>query len=531
MPNNELNPIRIAVKNGETNESNPVNVVTDAEYVKVNKDSFQGTILDYIDEFADSVSTKFNKIDNSINDSNRSSGVVYLSAGPIMDAIKQPTPAPSPIDNEDDHTLSTGYSISDVLTKGLIPIVEESYEKIKRIGTGAESSDTIKMNRDNFVSLMDDKYIKEVELFDPLAIYNRILNGDDRIHVNHITGSIIFNDNIIAGDITDEDVRPRIKNIVYTMLPFNIFCDYVKYTVTILHFVNNNIGIGFRLKMYSSRKFTNDETLEMDCTKCIESINGIYSNDYSFAIKTGKNICITVSEPGQEESSICVKASDSYVDGSRIVQFSPFPIILTPHNQYINDKDNFVERYKSGSEYNRSKESFISDLGKNIAIVSAEKDDKTGKYSICKISNNENIEIYNEFYADYDDDDKSKVCGRYSLWLPKNVKPIEMYMQVNNSAPMKLIMYSSDHNISFRVHEKKYGKMYCEDTGRVEKLYIGEFKEYLLPDMHINSNGRYYAPIDYYRYISHNNINIYITNMNIDFIDDRTDEDSIPDHL
>lgn len=63
MPNNELNPIRIAVKNRETNESNPVNVVTDAEYVKVNKDSFQGTILDYIDEFADSVSTKFNKIE------------------------------------------------------------------------------------------------------------------------------------------------------------------------------------------------------------------------------------------------------------------------------------------------------------------------------------------------------------------------------------------------------------------------------------------------------------------------------------
>lgn len=211
MPNNELNPIRIAVKNGETNESNPVNVVTDAEYVKVNKDSFQGTILDYIDEFADSVSTKFNKIDNSINDSNRSSGVIYLSAGPIMDAIKQPTPAPSPIDNEDNHTLSTGYSILDVLTKGVIPIVEESYEKIKRIGTGAESSDTIKMNRDNFVSLMDDKYIKEVKLFDPLAIYNRILNGDDRIHVNHITGSIIFNDNIIAGDITDEDVRPPYK--------------------------------------------------------------------------------------------------------------------------------------------------------------------------------------------------------------------------------------------------------------------------------------------------------------------------------
>lgn len=442
-----------------------------------------------------------------------------------MDAVRRPTPAPSPIDNEDDHTLSTGYSISDVLTKGVIPIVEESYEKIKRIGTGAELSDTIEMNRNNFTSFIDDKYIREVKLTDATAIYNWILNGDDENNNNYIGGAIDFNYNIRRGDITDEDVRRRIKNIVYTMLPFNAFCDYVENSARIFYILDS-VRITFKLKLHSSRKFTDKETLEMDCTKIIE----IDDNElnHSVGIKTGKNICITVSEPdSQEQLSTYVKASDSYVDGSRIVQFSPFPIILIPHNRYTRYENNLIERYRNGSEYDRDKQQFIPDLWKSLAIVSAEKDDRTGKYEICKISNNENVEIYRNFSLNiYTYGDKSIACGKYSLWLPKNIKPLKMYMQVNNSTPVELFMYNKSSGV--RSNKKGYCKYYFEDTGRVEKLYIGEFKEYLLPDMHISSNGtsdNYVTMHDLWeeKYAGFNKINIYITDMNIDFIDHTDD--------
>ena len=68
------------------------------------------------------------------------------------------------------------------------------------------------------------------------------------------------------------------------------------------------------------------------------------------------------------------------------------------------------------------------------------------------------------------------MCGRYSLWLPKNIKPIVMYMQVNNSTPAELVMYSSDTNTNTRVHKKRYGKMYCEDTGRVKKYTLANLE-------------------------------------------------------
>ena len=58
MPNNELNSIRIAVKNGETNESNPVNIVTSAENVEVKTDSFRGNILNYIDSVTENLQQK-----------------------------------------------------------------------------------------------------------------------------------------------------------------------------------------------------------------------------------------------------------------------------------------------------------------------------------------------------------------------------------------------------------------------------------------------------------------------------------------
>lgn len=135
MPNNELNSIRIAVKNGETNESNPVNIVTSAENVEVKTDSFQGNILDYIEDLKDNIETNIDEMSSRINLNNNRSDIVYLTEGHIMDSMraKNIQLAASPaytIDNK----LQLGYRASDVLEHGVIPTVEESYEKIKHIG-------------------------------------------------------------------------------------------------------------------------------------------------------------------------------------------------------------------------------------------------------------------------------------------------------------------------------------------------------------------------------------------------------------
>lgn len=527
MPNNELNSIRIAVKNGETNESNPVNIVTSAENVEVKTDSFHGNILNYIDDLKDNIETNIDEMSSRINLNNNRSDIVYLTEGHITDSMraKNIQLAASPaytIDNK----LQLGYRASDVLEHGVIPTIEESYEKIKRIGTGAtESSDIITMNRDNFVSLINEKHIKEVILKSPKAIYNWILNGDDGDGENYIQGMIIFNENINRGNITDSDINLLINNIVYTMSPFCAFCNYVKNSANFFYSLRS-IGIFFKLKMYSSRKYTNKETLEMDCTKFTESENdNIYYGEYQNAIRSGKNICITVSEPNQEQISAYLKISDyAYYNGNK-EPFSVFPIILTPWNDStIFDSENFIGKYSSDALY-RYKPSFTHELRQNLAIVSAEKDDKTGKYNICKISNNESIESYTSF--SYLAEDKSIIYGRYSLWLPKNIKPLIMYMQVNNSAPVQLIMYSYGY-----ANKKKYGKWYCEETGRVKNIYIGEFREFRLPDMHIASNGTYDNFIkEYNRGV--NRITIYITNMEVEFVPDRVETHNDPgmDHL
>lgn len=527
MPNNELNSIRIAVKNGETNESNPVNIITGAKNIEVKTDYFQGNILDYIDDLKDNTETRFNEIDNSSN-------IVYLSDGHMLDSMRSNNiqAATSPKYNDSTDKMEFGYRVSDVLANGVIPTVEESYEKIKTVDNSAsQSSDIIKMNRSNFISLIDEKYIKEVFLLSPKAIYNWILNGNDEHGENYIYGTIDFNENIIVGDITDDDVNLIINNIVYGMLPFTAFCDYVKNSATIYTYMSG-VSISFKLKMYSSRKYTNKETLEIDCTKFTEN-ESIYSHLHSFMINSGKNICIIVSDPNQEDTTTYytyMKTSDYCYDNSRMVPLSTFPIILTPWNQYTNfTNDNFIEKYSDDTTNRPDKLSFITELSRNLAIVSAEKDDKTGKY-ICKISNNERGN-YTSFFLS-SGNDKSIVCGRYSLWLPKNIKPLVMYMQVNNSTPVKLVMYSSDTNTNAPVHKKRYGKMYCEDTGRVKKLYIGEFKEYLLPDMHIASNGTYNNWVKEYNR-SFNKITIYITLMDIEFVPDRVEhnDDHGIDHL
>lgn len=527
MPNNELNSIRIAVKNGETNESNPVNIVTSAENVEVKTDSFHGNILNYIDDLKDNIETNIDEMSSRINLNNNRSDIVYLTEGHITDSMraKNIQLAASPaytIDNK----LQLGYRASDVLEHGVIPTVEESYEKIKHIGTGAtESSDIITMNRDNFVSLINEKHIKEAIIQSPEAIYNWILNGDDESEENHIGLLIMFNENINKGNITDSDINILIKNVVYTMSPFSAFCDYVKNSASFFYSYRS-IGIHARLKMYSSRKYMNKETLEMDCTKFTESDdNGIYYGPHQFAIREGKNICITVSEPNQEETSAYIKAQDYAYYNGRKVPLSIFPIILTPWNDStIFDSENFIGKYSSDALY-RYKPSFTQELRQNLAIVSAEKDDKTGKYNICKISNNESIESYTSF--SYLAEDKSIIYGRYSLWLPKNIKPLIMYMQVNNSAPVQLIMYSYGY-----ANKKKYGKWYCEETGRVKNIYIGEFREFRLPDMHIASNGTYDNFIkEYNRGV--NRITIYITNMEVEFVPDRVESNDTPgmDHL
>ena len=530
MPNNELNSIRIAVKNGETNESNPVNIVTSAENVEVKTDSFHGNILNYIDDLKDNIETNIDEMSSRINLNNNRSDIVYLTEGHIADSMraKNIQLAASPaytIDNK----LQLGYRASDVLTSGIIPTVEESYEKIKRIGTGAtESSDIITMNRDNFVSLINEKYIKEVIIQSPEAIYNWILNGDDESGENHIGLLIMFNENINKGNITDSDINILIKNVVYTMSPFSAFCDYVKNSASFFYSYRS-IGIRARLKMYSSRKYMNKETLEMDCTKFTESDdNSIYYGPHQFAIREGKNICITVSEPNQEETSAYIKAQDYAYYNGRKVPLSIFPIILTPWNDStIFDRENFIGKYDSDALY-RDKHSFIHELRQNLAIVSAEKDNNTGKY-ICKISNNEDIGNYTRFFLL--GNDKDRIYGRYSLWLPKNIKPLAMYMQINNSAPVRLIMYSSSYKNGY-TNEKKYGKWYCEDTGRVKNIYIGEFREFRLPDMHIVSNGTYDNLIKEYNRGA-NRITIYITNMEVEFVPDRVESNDTPgmDHL
>lgn len=530
MPNNELNSIRIAVKNGETNESNPVNIVTGAENVEVKTDSFQGNILKYIDDLKDNIETSIDELSSRINPNNNSSGIVFLTDGHIADSMraKNIQPAASPaytIDNK----LQLGYRASDVLEHGVIPTVEESYEKIKRIGTGAtESSDIITMNRDNFVSLINEKHIKEVILKSPKAIYNWILNGDDEDGENYIQGTIIFNENINRGNITDRDINLLINNIVYTMSPFCAFCDFVKNSAKYFTTIRS-IGIFFKLKMYSSRKYTNKETLEMDCTKFTEyENNNIYYREYQNAIRSGENICITVSEPNQESTSAYLKISDyAYYNGNKEL-FSVFPIILTPWNDStIFDRENFIGKYDSDALY-RDKPSFITELRQNLAIVSAEKDNNTGKY-ICKISNNEDVGNYRSFFLL--GDDKDRIYGRYSLWLPKNIKPIVMYMQVNNSAPVRLIMYSSSYKNGY-ANKREYGKWYCEETGRVKNIYIGEFREFRLPDMHIVSNGTYDNLIKEYNRGA-NKITIYITNMEVEFVPDRVESNDTPgmDHL
>ena len=245
MPNNELNSIRIAVKNGETNESNPVNIVTSAENVEVKTDSFHGNILNYIDDLKDNIETNINEMSSRINLNNNRSDIVYLTEGHIADSMraKNIQLAASPaytIDNK----LQLGYRASDVLEHGVIPTVEESYEKIKRIGTGAtESSDIITMNRDNFVSLINEKHIKEVILKSPKAIYNWILNCNDEDRENYIQGMIIFNENINRGNITDSDINLLINNIVYTMSPFCAFCNYVK--IVQISFIHLDLSVYF----------------------------------------------------------------------------------------------------------------------------------------------------------------------------------------------------------------------------------------------------------------------------------------------
>lgn len=530
MPNNELNSIRIAVKNGETNESNPVNIVTGAENVEVKTDSFQGNILDYIEDLKDNIETNIDEMSSRINLNNNRSDIVYLTEGHITDSMraKNIQLAASPaytIDNK----LRLGYRASDVLEHGVIPTVEESYEKIKRIGTGAtESSDIITMNRDNFVSLINEKHIKDAIIQSPEAIYNWILNGDDESEENHIGLLIMFNENINKGNITDSDINILIKNVVYTMSPFSAFCDYVKNSASFFYSYRS-IGIRARLKMYSSRKYMNKETLEMDCTKFTESDdNSIYYGPHQFAIREGKNICITVSEPNKEETSAYIKAQDyTYYNGGK-VPLSIFPIILTPWNDStIFDRENFIGKYDSDALY-RNKPLFITELRQNLAIVSAEKDNNTGKY-ICKISNNEDVGNYRSFFLL--GNDKDRIYGRYSLWLPKNIKPLIMYMQVNNSAPVQLIMYSSSYKNGY-ANKKEYGKWYCEETGRVKNIYIGEFREFRLPDMHISSNGTYDNFIkEYNRGV--NRITIYITNMEVEFVPDRVETHNDPgmDHL
>lgn len=531
MPNNELNSIRIAVKNGETNESNPVNIVTSAENVEVKTDSFHGNILNYIDDLKDNIETNIDEMSSRINLNNNRSDIVYLTEGHITDSMraKNIQHAASPAYDYTVNKMKIGYRVSDVLENGVIPTVEESYEKIKRIGTGVtESSDIITMNRDNFVSLISEKHIKEVILKSPKAIYNWILNGNDEDEENYIQGMIIFNENINRGNITDSDINLLINNIVYTMSPFCAFCNYVKNSANFFYSLRS-IGIFFKLKMYSSRKYINKETLEMDCTKFTESENdNIYYSEYQNAIRSGKNICITVSEPNQEPTSAYLKISDyAYYNGNK-EPFSVFPIILTPWNDStIFDRENFIGKYDSDALY-RYKPSFITELRQNLAIVSAEKDDNTGKY-ICKISNNKDVGNYTSFFLL--GNDKDRIYGRYSLWLPKNIKPLTMYMQINNSAPIELIMYSSSYKNGY-TNEKKYGKWYCEDTGRVKNIYIGEFREFRLPDMHIVSNGTYDNLIKKYNRGA-NKITIYITNMEVEFVPDRVESNDTPgmDHL
>lgn len=529
MPNNELNSIRIAVKNGETNESNPVNIVTGAENVEVKTDSFQGNILDYIESVTETLQRKTEptpdelreKMVNIPRNSDIQKNLIKYHRGMIDSRISGP---------QTDDNYSP-YSIKDTVEAGVIPTIIDQGDKIAKLVEGSSGGDGI--NENNLLSFLDDKFLDSVSFSDSYSnsiFYKALKNNDEEYK---LTLKFNFKPGVSWSDEIDINaLYSNIREIIYCEIPFNI---YYKLVPGSMRRVNNNgsISLYVDLKLIYREGFFNvfQGRNRIAPIKMISVKNNEYEYIRDYAIRTGNNIMIKFGPAERINTKFLRYDAMTDFDYSTLVQptYTSLPI-FTGMNTVVDD-NTVVDKIKlynvsrfSGNHDNE----FLEQMIETLALVENVKNDNTGKY-VLKISNSIRYDIGTFFETEniYSDVKKPrKNFGDYTLYLPSFIDVKKAYIQINDGPMSELSIYTE----SDARNNVKKDVSRCYMTAKSSNVYlpVGNYIEWGVPSMHVQGSG---YPEAYYKtkyaVPPKNKVTIYITEFELS--SDYTDNyESIP---
>lgn len=526
MPNNELNSIRIAVKNGETNEFNPVNIVTGAENVEVKTDSFQGNILDYIESVTENLQQKTEPTPEELQEKRvnvpRNSGIEknlikyhrgMLNPGTIV----SPT--------EDNYSA---YSIKDTVEAGVIPTIMDQGDKIAKL---AEGSGGDGINENNLLSFLDDRFLDSISFAQDNNIFYKALKNNDEEY--KLTLKFNFKPGVSWSDEIDINaLYINIREIVYCEIPFNI---YYKLVPGSMRRVNNNgsISLYVDLKLIYREGFFNvfQGRNSIDPIKMISVKNNEYEYIRDYAIRTGNNIMIKFGPAERINTKFLRYDAMTDFDYSTLTQPTYTSLPIFTGMDTVVDDNTVVDKIKlynvsrfSGNHDNE----FLEQMIETLALVENVKNDNTGKY-VLKISNSIRYDIGTFFETEnrYSDVKKPrKNFGDYTLYLPIFLDVKKAYIQINDGPMSELSIYTeSDGRNGIK---QDISKCYMIEKSSNVFLPTGNYIEWGVPSMHVQGAG---YPEAYYKtkyaVPPKNKVTIYITEFGLS--SDYTDNyESIP---
>lgn len=516
MPNNELNSIRIAVKNGETNESNPVNIVTSAENVEVKTDSFRGNILNYIDSVTENLQQKTEptpeelqeKRVNVPHNSDIKKNLIKYHRGMMQ-------PDNGTIISSTEDTYST-YSIKDTVEAGVIPTIIDQGDKIAKLAEGSGGGDGI--NENNLLSFLDDRFLDSISFAQDNSIFYKALKNNDEEY--KLTLKFNFKPGVSWSDEIDINaLYSNIREIIYCEIPFNI---YYKLVPGSMRRVNNNgsISLYVDLKLIYREGFFRvlQGRNRIAPIKMISVKNNEYEYILDYAIRTGNNIMIKFGPAERINTKFLRYDAMTDFDYSTLTQptYTSLPIFtgmntLVDSNISSNaDKINWYNYARFSSNVDNE---FLEQMIETLAIVENVKNDNTGKY-VLKISNSIRYDIGTSFDTNTDrygyDKKPRKNFGNYTLYLPVFLDVKKAYIQINDGPMSELSIYTESD--ARKEVKKDVSRCYMTAKSSNVHLPVGNYVEWGVPAMHVQGAG---YPEAYYKtkyaVPPKNKVTIYIT--------------------
>ena len=536
MPNNELNSIRIAVKNGETNESNPVNIVTVAENVEVKTDSFQGNILDYIEDLAENIHKKFEEQPQEKEEIK----IIIPNNNNIIDKNMQKRNVERIDDDGRKYDEDYGsynyytYGVKDSIESGIIPAIISQEKRLNTLSDG-DSSGAISEN--NLLSFLNDNFVDNISFDTGDDIFYKFLkNNDDSFEIGL---NINFKPGIVWDDRLDVNkLYENIREIIYCEIPFNVYYKFVPGSV---RRINNNTG---SISLYAKLKLVHRDGITREYggkryitpIKMILTQNNEYEYIRDYAIRSGNNVMISFGSEGNVRTKFLRYDVMTDFDYATLTMpmYKSIPILMGVEKNSFKKYVNRNEMVDKVNWYNYAKferdvtETFINQLNETLALVENVKNDNTGKY-VLKISNSIRYDIGDNFNIE---DSRGNITdpannfGEYTLYTPVFLDIKKAYVQINDG-PMSELLIFSEGDI---YKERRYDPTKCYLKAKLSNIHnpLGNFVEWGLSPMQVCGYGYPNGyPKTKYAVSPKNKITIYITEFELG-VDWTTDHESIP---